>query len=881
MAEARLSRWGNSPQEAFVAILTNTAKDPKGPNQGPVRDRGFVVLARNTKSLKRVQAWCLDQSWNDCLAARYRINRGPVFGTLFAALSDDSRRMAAESAPSPGREPNRRGSVLFRPGSGWPAQIRERRFLHDLDSVSAVHDGRREIQAGPVLDRIAEALDVGWRLVLLAEVVDPIKPEWEKIESELFQALPERMGLVLAGAPEDFSLPEHDDHYLELDLDGVDETPGGDALEYEFAPLSSDRPSHDDRLDVQRYADALAQFLLHPGTTPLTVAIHGPWGKGKSSFMQLLHLSLLSHSAEAALHKPLLGVTLGADGQPRRPGSLGRRDWRRTLGAIRRKVVAVQFNAWRFQDSTQIWAGLASTITSGLEAALPRRRRLLTPVAYAWRSRKAQLVAELLLPTAAAVLVLVLAAVGIPPLRDWLDQQLDSSALARLLGGVVPVAGALVASFWLVWSRARQVLQPVSERVLTYVRRPDYREQMGYQHRVLDDLRFVTGRLPRDRSKRSGQDKPRIFVFIDDLDRCSTEKIVEVLQAINLLLGESEFYVVLGIHTQMVYDAIDAHYTADGRPPGPRFAETYLGKIVQLPFHLPETPDEMRRGFVAGLFSDAARKEAQRRSDPARKQAQGRPGPTGPTPGEPARLAWDRGALGEPDTAPPTRVVDTADELQAFLDLLPDLEDNPRDVKRLVNVHRFVKIILQRQGISASAETQRKLVKWLVFCDRWPSLVGTVLQHAADTTESRSPISVAVDDAEAREFTDRAGPDGRDDVLRAEDLAPDGPLAHAASISHLVVWRSATDTRPAPSSALDGSGGQAADDPALDEQEEDHRRDGEQGRAGHHPAPLGPVVGGERGQPDPEGLPLGAAQQHVGDQVVVPDQDEREHRGGD
>jgi hypothetical protein len=41
------------------------------------------------------------------------------------------------------------------------------------------------------------------------------------------------------------------------------------------------------------------------------------------------------------------------------------------------------------------------------------------------------------------------------------------------------------------------------------------------------------------------------------------------------------------------------------------------------------------------------------------------------------------------------------------------------------------------------------------------------------------------------------------------------------------------------------------------------------------------VVGGEGGQPDPQGLLLGAAQQHEGDQVVVPDQDEGEDRGGD
>jgi hypothetical protein len=782
MTDAASSRWGNSPQEQFVGILNNRAKGREMLG-GPARKRGFVVLARNTTSLQVVQTWCLQQAWNDCLAVRYRIQSAPVFGTLFAALSDDSRKMemAEESSLRPGKVPNGNGSVLFKTDGGWPGRL-SKGYLN-LDSVFGLHEEKGELQTGPMLNLLDEKLGVGWRLVLLAEVVQPEPPElkeselkewkaarlkeWEAARSGLFQALPERMGLVLAGAPADFSLPA-DDHYLPLDLKGLEPPsavePPSDSEKsavYQPAALNSDRPSDDDRLDVQRYADAVARFLLHPRTEPLTVAIHGPWGKGKSSFMQLVQKSL--------------------------------RD-------VADKPVIVNFNAWRFQDSTQIWAGLASTITSELEEALPRRRRLMTPVADAWRHRPAQLIVELVLPAVAAVLVLVLATLGIPPLRDWLDQQLQSNALARLIGGVVPWVGALAASFWLVWSQARKVLQPVSERVLTYIRRPDYREQMGYQHLVLDDLQFVTRRL------RDDEPEPRIFVFIDDLDRCPTEKVVDILQAINLLLGESDFYVILGIHTEMVYRAINAHYAIDGQPPEPRFAETYLQKIVQLPFHLPRTPDDKRASFVAGLFSAKAQADTLKRGDDG-------PGTSAEAP--PLLWDWDLHALGVPDTTP-MHVEDTLDELQAFLDLLPFLEDNPREVKRLVNIHRFVKIILQREGRPTSTPDQRKLVKWLIFCDRWPDLVHKVLEHAQDHTSCKNPIggnpscehpfalAAGTEAAELQRFAAGTGSNDvltddvlTDDVLTAKDLAPGGPLDHAASISHLVVWRSAAAQQPA------------------------------------------------------------------------------------
>ena len=88
-----------------------------------------AIQARNTNSvqavsLQTVQRWCLQPIWCDCLAARYRIDSGPVFGTLFAALSDDSEEVRADGLPGI----KRYGSVLFRPDSPWPKEIREGLF---------------------------------------------------------------------------------------------------------------------------------------------------------------------------------------------------------------------------------------------------------------------------------------------------------------------------------------------------------------------------------------------------------------------------------------------------------------------------------------------------------------------------------------------------------------------------------------------------------------------------------------------------------------------------------------------------------------------------------------------------------------------------------
>ena len=203
------------------------------------------------------------------------------------------------------------------------------------------------------------------------------------------------------------------------------------------------------------------------------------------------------------------------------------------------------------------------------------------------------------------------------------------------------------------------MLQPVSERVLAYIRRPDYRAQMGYQNQVLEDVQFVRHRLCGDRPE------PRVFVFIDDLDRCPTGKIMEILQAISLILGQSKFYVFLGIDTEMIYRAIiDAYGPADGGAPlGRKFAETYLQKIVQLPFHLPKTPEDQRASFVTDMFSMDARKDT---PDNAGDGSE-------PPDSKQEDLQLDRGALGDPGLAAPTQAKDTLSELQAFFDFLPGL----------------------------------------------------------------------------------------------------------------------------------------------------------------------------------------------------------------
>jgi KAP family P-loop domain len=82
-------------------------------------------------------------------------------------------------------------------------------------------------------------------------------------------------------------------------------------------------------------------------------------------------------------------------------------------------------------------------------------------------------------------------------------------------------------------------------------------------------------------------DVSRIIVFIDDLDRCSSEKVVEAFETIKLFLNTPETTFVIGADAPKIEQAIGMIYQVAERT-RPTFARDYLEKIVQLPFSIPE-----------------------------------------------------------------------------------------------------------------------------------------------------------------------------------------------------------------------------------------------------------------------------------------------------
>jgi hypothetical protein len=121
-----------------------------------------------------------------------------------------------------------------------------------------------------------------------------------------------------------------------------------------------------------------------------------------------------------------------------------------------------------------------------------------------------------------------------------------------------------------------------------------YRGQLGLISTVREDFEQLEGML-KDWKEDGKKPIERIILYIDDLDRCEADQVVEVLQAVHLLLAQPLFHVVLGVDPRWLEHSLTEAYQSkangsNGVDPSmqlPVFSpQNYLEKIFQIPFSL-------------------------------------------------------------------------------------------------------------------------------------------------------------------------------------------------------------------------------------------------------------------------------------------------------
>jgi hypothetical protein len=239
----------------------------------------------------------------------------------------------------------------------------------------------------------------------------------------------------------------------------------------------------------------------------------------------------------------------------------------------------------------------------------------------------------------------------------------------------------------------------------------DYRKLLGVLATARNDF-FTLSQLmypPPGMASPLGEDSrvDRIILYIDDLDRCHPDRVVEVLQAVHLLLAFKLFVVVVGVDARWINESLKQRYGALSKGKGVAGygvkPHDYLEKIFQVPFWLQPMDAANTATYVRGLLgTDVVEKTGQQK---ARLQiASGGGGATGSVAVTAAGTQSDAARAGAPEPEPDPEQLQIRDTEAQFMmsDVVTALVGrSPRTAKRYVNTYRFLRAAIPARQIEA------------------------------------------------------------------------------------------------------------------------------------------------------------------------------------
>lgn len=96
----------------------------------------------------------------------------------------------------------------------------------------------------------------------------------------------------------------------------------------------------------------------------------------------------------------------------------------------------------------------------------------------------------------------------------------------------------------------------------------------------------------------------RLVVIIDDLDRCTPERIIENLEAVKLFLNVPKTAFIIGADPRIVKHAIEHKYKNNSQieEDNSRIIDDYLEKLIQLPYSLPKLSEPEVETYISMLI---------------------------------------------------------------------------------------------------------------------------------------------------------------------------------------------------------------------------------------------------------------------------------------
>jgi hypothetical protein len=406
----------------------------------------------------------------------------------------------------------------------------------------------------------------------------------------------------------------------------------------------ADNETDIDLLGFDFLVDALVVALTEPRLLPLTVGVLGDWGSGKSSLMRIVRQEL---------------ETIGGPDDP-----------------DRRRYVCVRFSPWQYEDYDDVKVALMSAVLDRLQPEIePEEQDRVSGLRQFVRGlrRRTRWLGRAAIKTVPA---------GTAVAAHTLDPTMDATTRGLVQAGAAAVAAEADRLF---------AEPPAAKDGPPAAGAGDPVEEVGTFRTEFEDLVAKLDRVAA------------IVVFIDDLDRCLPETVVDTFEAIRLFLNTPKTAYVVAANQQVVESAIDSRYPELRRQDGTGVGADYLEKMLQLKvaiptLSVPEAETYMNLLLAELRLDDEPFKKV--RAEVRRRRAENS-----------LMVAFNLGVAGDIlGDVPP----DLARDLERAARIAPvlgaGLRGNPRQLKRFLNNLLLKERSAARRGVDLDLEVLAKLM---------------------------------------------------------------------------------------------------------------------------------------------------------------------------
>lgn len=310
----------------------------------------------------------------------------------------------------------------------------------------------------------------------------------------------------------------------------------------------SDNETSEDLLGFKVHADLLIDVINDETILPITIGVFGDWGSGKSSILQIIKKEF-----EKKEHNDSL---------------------------------CIYFNGWTFEGYDDAKAALLNSILKELEdnekLTDEVKKTIKDKAKKLWKSidwmRGAGMVMKnIAIPAASAYFT------GGFSLIPFLSNKASEFGIDSKDGLISKLQSAEGEDFFKSLQKTEEESESKTNLVADF--RKDFEE-------LLKATKFK-----------------KLVVIIDDLDRCTPERIIDNLEAVKLFLNVPKTAFLIGADPRIVRHAIELKYktdkisfNSDEKIRNDRIISDYLEKLIQIPYNLPKLSDNEVETYLTLLL---------------------------------------------------------------------------------------------------------------------------------------------------------------------------------------------------------------------------------------------------------------------------------------